>query len=651
MIQCAVTLTVACLATSALAAQSGGASSVVPGRALPYVFPGSTWATTSPESVGIDGASLRAGITALGAPANRGPILVVANGQVIHTVGDPSPPVASFSVSKGVTALVVAHAIRTGRIGSIDDLVPNTHPGAWSTYPGDASYRQFLAMTAEYGMPSPRRPGLRYAYNNYSIDFLGRQIARSHYGVASGAMDAVAQQALFAVVGRQDALSFAGQWSGYGDGLRVSPRDLARLGILLARQGVWHAQQLLDPATVEAIFRNQVDPRAVRFPGFWPNERSNWNNQSATDRMFGNFSLSAWRCGDVRASGAFRCIVLEGFRGKRVLVCPRGSLANPDLEVVLVAMPQLPDEGPSSSAYLDVIKTAVIPPSHHPDHDARCVFVAFDDGAFDPLVPRAASASIQGGEAVFQSPTALDLPSARLQDVIATLDVAPRLPAGAAIGFAMRLERPGAPVFGNVGTYVFAGVERRSDGRLGGLVVHPSNAGLVWRSGPPLTTAVPDREQRLRVELIGSRLDLWIGDEAAFVGGVTAIPQPVGGGFMAVVSREHLSAVRFDNVLWRPLDGPFVQVAVDRAGRHYLAFLATRALREFDLRDFGIEYDDLDFTTALLPNLLPYTWPSLVSIGRGHLVLGSTATAPIQLLGGRSLAARLSGRREGEFLR
>lgn len=69
---------------------------------------------------------------------------------------------------------------------------------------------------------------------------------------------------LFSLVGgHQDHMTLPTtgklQLAGYGGGLHISPRDLARLGVLLLADGVWHGRRLLDSSFV----RDAMAPQAV----------------------------------------------------------------------------------------------------------------------------------------------------------------------------------------------------------------------------------------------------------------------------------------------------------------------------------------------------------------------------------------------------
>ena len=634
------------LAPCALRAQVHQGRSVSP----ELVYPGATWAASTPEAQGIDGPALAAALAALPAPANRGPIMVVANGYVVHVVGDVTAPVPLFSCSKAMAGLVIARALHDGVIPSLDVLVPNTVPGAWSAYPGDATIRDFLTMTSDYGLPTPRQVGRRFAYNNHAIDFLGRWFAVTHLGLSAGAMDAAVRLALFDDIGRESALTFRGQWSGYGDGLHVACRDLARVGVLLARGGRWLDRQLLDPGYVDALFRCQIPSSAVAYQSGNPNQNSNWNNQPVTDRLGGNWGFGTWRVGDLRVGGSFPALAFDGYQGKRLIVCPRGSLPDPTLEVIVVALPQLPDEGPPTSAYFDAVAGAVTAPTNHPNHDPRQLFAGFDDGTFGHLRRRFGAVSTANGAMRLSSDAQLDLPSARLRDQVAILDLLPGLPINGSIGFVLRAATDSAPAFDPNGTQVWVGIQLRADGLLRARAAVATPTGVVWHAGPTLQRASTVVPLTLRAELRGDSLRFLVGDEDGFPGGLGGIQVPPDGGCFAVRSISHTAPIDIDNVLLRPLDGPATQAATDARGEHFLVFVADTDLASLDLRTFTVRHDDLTFPVSTLPYVVPWVWPHLVTASSGHLVLGSVGAA-VPLQAGRDLVVSLGGVLEGEVLR
>ncbi len=637
------------LSTLAAAATLAVASPAVRAQGTGLTFPGATWETATPESQGLDGTILAQQIAALGSPANQGPLMVVANGRVVFSVGDLSDPRDLFSCSKSVTAMVAARLAHQGQISDLDQLVPNTVRGAWGSYPSDCSFRLFFNMQADYGLSSGRAPGTRHAYSNHGIDFVGEHLSQTYYGIGPDRMHDVVQTALCSITGSEDLMSFTGQWGGWYGGLRASVRDTGRLGLLLMRDGMWNGQRILSSTMTSAVFRDQM-LGTVAYQSTNPNENSMWNQQAVTNRLADGFSWGVWKVGEERLSGAWRAGTLDGFRGKRVLMCPQGTLANPDLELMLVCLPNLSNEGPATELYLDAIRNAVIPPANHPDHDDRCLTATFDDGTTGALQLRFGTAAPVGGELDFAEPSLLALPDTDFVDGTAILRVRGGLPAGAKIGFRIRAADDADDVFLATGTQSFLAVEHDPALGLRALVIHPQNGVLNWFRGPALSVA-PSQDLILRVDFEGDRAFIRVnGQHGLGSQGYTGIPNPAVGGRIGVRSNAHTDTLHVDYVLARDATAPIAQIDVDQNGDHTLAFVAPDLFFTLPLWTMQILYDDILFPIQAIPILLPYLWPTVLAAQPDHVLLSSrTSTAPLQA--GNQLVIELAGQREGEYLR
>lgn len=614
-------------------------------------FPDAQWETATPESQGLDGPTLAAALAAVPAPANEGPLMVVANGRVVHTIGDVGEPRDLFSCSKAVTAMVLGRLIEQGRITDLEQLVPNAVPGAWGAYPGDATYRMFLTMTSDYGLPAPRSPGARHAYNNHAVDFYGEQMSRTWFGIGPDRMHDVVERALLDVTGWEDAVSFQGQWGGWFGGLRMSCRDLARLGLLLLRDGRWQGERVLSRQLTSGLFRHQIPSTSTAYRSSDPNENSMWNQQAVTDRLGQGWSFGLWRVGPLRTGGSWHAAAMDGYRGKRVLLCPRGTLSNPDLEVMLVCLPNLRDEGPDTAVYLQAIESAVIRPVEHPEHDPRCVTAVFADGTVGPLRVRSGSVQVGGGHARLTVPTQLMLADAPLDDATVVVAIGAGLPANATAGVVLRAATPAADAFAVNGTQTFAGVQSDANGRLRIAVAYPRGGMLQWRRGAFLTRSTAVDRLVLRVDVAGSVVRASVNGEPGLgAQGVSGVPAPPNGGYLGVCSTGHSSPIALDYVLARAADGPIGQVTVDASGAHMLTVLAERGLHDLGTPVFHVDYDDLVIELPFLSQLLPHVWPTLEAAGPDHLVVSSRG-ATIPLLPDHSLAIQIGPHREAALLR
>ena len=106
------------------------------------------------------------------------------DGYSVLEIGDVSQEQYLWSCSKVVTAMLARRLIHEGQIAGLDAIVPNTHPSHWYAYPGGgpfATFRQFMAMTSDYGLV-PYLPNTHYAYNNNAVHFYGRYMGMEFFG-------------------------------------------------------------------------------------------------------------------------------------------------------------------------------------------------------------------------------------------------------------------------------------------------------------------------------------------------------------------------------------------------------------------------------------------------------------------------------------
>lgn len=111
-------------------------------------------------------------------------------------------------------------------------------------------------------------PGTAYRYDSGSVVVLGGLL-----GKATGQkFDDFAGTALFSPLGITDfewAHLRAGVTSPFG--LRVRPRDLAKIGQLVLNQGAWHGKQIVPTDWVQAAITPQINGQPLYFYGylFW----------------------------------------------------------------------------------------------------------------------------------------------------------------------------------------------------------------------------------------------------------------------------------------------------------------------------------------------------------------------------------------------
>jgi hypothetical protein len=308
------------------------------------VYPAASWASATPESVGISSSRLAANLQSL-----PGPLVVVRNGYQVYSKGSISQSMPLYSVSKSLTALIFGRLVQLDKANP-DDLVPGS---GLPTAPL-ATFRHFMSMTSDYGLV-PHSPGDCYAYNNNAVHFYGTHMARTYFGGRSPVQ--VLQESLWAFTGRQDPIYFDGQWGGWGGGWRLSARDAARIGLLVLRGGMWNGTQVLPDGFIDQLHVSQIDPGAV--PNWNKGPASQWNEHVYTQDLKGNYSWGWWLVRNAYPQARAAAIAGLGHRGKKLIVCPQYDL-------VIVALPDqhiTPDAAQYLNAVVDAITGSGTPPS------------------------------------------------------------------------------------------------------------------------------------------------------------------------------------------------------------------------------------------------------------------------------------------------
>jgi CubicO group peptidase (beta-lactamase class C family) len=254
------------------------------------------WTVASPDSVGMDGARLCAIEGRLGLRGTSLHAVVIARrGKLVFEQyfsgidqpwGRPAGPYDfdattlhdMRSVSKSVTSLLVGIAIDRRLIDSVDEPVVTFFPelsavktAGW----GGITLRHLLTMTSgiqwdelrpwndpkndepHLGFePDPMRyvlskpiiapPDTMWVYNGGGTDLLGNIVARR----SGQSLEAFAREVLFQPLDITDV-----EWKSYprngsiaaAAGLRLRPRDAAKIGQLLLDDGAWNGRQIVPP--------------------------------------------------------------------------------------------------------------------------------------------------------------------------------------------------------------------------------------------------------------------------------------------------------------------------------------------------------------------------------------------------------------------
>lgn len=320
------------------------------------------WVVSCPEGEGMD-ASLLEGL----APqfegwtdANVHAALIVRHGKLVYEhyfAGEDKAWATSLgrvsydsglkhdlrSISKSITSLLVGIAVDRGWIKDLDESVFSYFPEhadlrtpekdginlrhlltmsaglAWDEYlpysdPANSERRMIDAPDqCRYVLKQPivRPPGAAYVYNGGLTALLATILQRT----SGRPVDELAEKMLFGPLGIHDI-----EWVRYADGtpnavsgLRMRPRDLAKIGQAVLTRGTWNGSRIVSEAWVDEATSPHVNGESLFFYGFqW------WLGRSLVRRR-----EIKWVSG-------------VGYGGQRLFIVP-------ELELVVVVMAGLYD--------------------------------------------------------------------------------------------------------------------------------------------------------------------------------------------------------------------------------------------------------------------------------------------------------------------
>jgi len=277
---------------------------------------GDSWSVASPDAVGLDPTTL-CGIGPrfkAWAEADIHSVLVIRHGKLVYeqyfsgadeTLGRPAGVVAFDagtkhdlrSIEKSIVALVLGVVIQKGRIASVDEPVLPQFPeyaDLRSPQKDEITLRHLLTMSqglawdedlpysdptnSETRMdfsPDPVRyalsqpvvapPGAICNYSTASATILAALLRKA----TGQPLDVLAGAELFAPLGITDyewAHLPSGEVSPYG--LRMRPRDLAKIGQLVLNRGAWNGKQVVPADWIASATSPQINGQQLYFYGF-----------------------------------------------------------------------------------------------------------------------------------------------------------------------------------------------------------------------------------------------------------------------------------------------------------------------------------------------------------------------------------------------
>ncbi|HSV50800.1 MAG TPA: serine hydrolase [Burkholderiaceae bacterium] len=293
-------------------------------------YPGADWQLSTPEAQGMDSAAL-AGLYEYLASAgfNTDSVLVVRHGRIVSETYVP-PYRAGLrhdlrSVTKSVVSTLVGAAIQEGKLQgtqqkaleffpdrapnspaqaalSVQNLLDMATGIAWREWPYNADSDAYKLWGSEdwvrFILERPvAEPGSQFKYIAAAPHLLSAILTR-----ATGQSAAeYGRRKLFATLGISDFSWHADpQGNSVGESsLRLKPRDMAKLGYLLLRNGRWGDQQMLPPDWTDAVLSQGL-----------PNGLGSTSAPPAYSRLW-------WTDSSVPYAAA------EGRHGQHIIVLPR----------------------------------------------------------------------------------------------------------------------------------------------------------------------------------------------------------------------------------------------------------------------------------------------------------------------------------------
>jgi CubicO group peptidase (beta-lactamase class C family) len=242
--------------------------------------------------------------------------VVLHRGRIVHEsypgrFAGPRTRMQLFSLSKSVTSMLIGIAVAEGAIGSVKDLVTDYRPDfagtawdgntladlldmnsgvgeqeAWDAY--DAPIREFERAVISGGdisaimkrTPRVTVPGERFAYSTFDAQILGWVLE-----AATGKpISAYASQRLWTRIGAERDAYYALSRSRprtaiNAGGFNATARDLARLGLLMARDGMIGDRQVVPRDWVRKSRGSDLPHLAVGALGVEGSEHYGYANQ------------------------------------------------------------------------------------------------------------------------------------------------------------------------------------------------------------------------------------------------------------------------------------------------------------------------------------------------------------------------------------
>ena len=314
-------------------------------------WPTEEWQTSSAESQGMDSEKLNQlnDYVKEKVPATSS-VLVVRNGYIVfeeYFKGEQDDLRDMFSATKSVTSALIGIAIQKGHIKSIDDkmidYIPELDIENMTSQAREITIKQLLTMTAGFSpdimgiafpdkiqamleSPLQSEPGQMFTYNSTATNLLSMIITNTTDSLAVDFAD----EYLFEPLGITDF-----RWQDVilytmgSQGLRLTTRDMAKIGYLYLHDGMWDGSQIVPKEWVAESTDKQAEV----------NDTDTW----ISDR----YGYQWW----IGTTNGLPCFMAFGYDGQHICVIPEL-----DMVVAITA-----GEGGITKNYLPLIDDYLVP--------------------------------------------------------------------------------------------------------------------------------------------------------------------------------------------------------------------------------------------------------------------------------------------------
>lgn len=293
------------------------AATLLPTSARAATLPGAEWEKVPPKEAGFAPAAIEElELKLCTLPTTS--FMIVSGGKVAYTYGDVAEVSYLASARKSILSMLfgkyVGTAIDLDR--TIGDLGIDEADGLLPIEKAAKIRDLLIASSGVYhpaGSPGDdpnkiergsKQPGTFFHYNNWDFNVLGAIFEKLTGKTVFNALnDDLARplQLQDYVVGRQRMMGFENQSKYLAYHLFLSARDMARLGLLMARGGTWNGQQLVPATWVRDSTKMRVKPEDVGrgadlgYAYLWwiPADRTGpeWERSFMMSGQFGQFVL------------------------------------------------------------------------------------------------------------------------------------------------------------------------------------------------------------------------------------------------------------------------------------------------------------------------------------------------------------------------